>query len=83
MEYKKREVFELEPHYSKHVNALTKENLLGKSSIPAELAYRDWKLAESQSLINDLQKLLASTDPECAAREALILIKQYKVEQGV
>ncbi len=41
------------------------------------------QLTEANQLINDLRKLLASTDPGCAAKEALIQIKQYKVEQGV
>ncbi len=32
----------------------------------------------ADQLINDLRKLLASTDSECATKEALIQIKQYK-----
>ena len=35
------------------------------------------------SLINELRKLIASTDPECASKEALILIGQHKRDQAI
>ncbi len=41
------------------------------------------ELDEANQLINDLRKLLACTDPECAAKEALIQIKRYKADKGV
>ena len=37
----------------------------------------------ADQLINDLRKLLSSTDSECAAKEALIQIKQYKKEHSI
>lgn len=37
--------WELEPHYSKHVLAMTKEGLHSKADIASELAYRDKEIA--------------------------------------
>ena len=34
----------LEPHYTKHVGAMTSESLHSKSSIAAQLAYRDLQI---------------------------------------
>ena len=43
-------------YYSRHVMAMTEEGLNSKSSIAAELAYRDWIIDEQQKLIDELQK---------------------------
>ena len=40
-------------YYSRHVEAMTEEGLNSKSSIAAELAYRDWIIDEQQK---ELQK---------------------------
>lgn len=44
MMYKKRDLCELEPHYTRHVMAMTGEGLHSKSDIAAELAVRDAKI---------------------------------------
>lgn len=46
--YAAREVDQLEPYYSRHVYAMTAEELHSKSAIAAELAVRDKALAESK-----------------------------------
>lgn len=43
-EYYRRQLEKLEPHYSKHVSAMTGEKLHSKSDIAAELAWRDQKI---------------------------------------
>jgi hypothetical protein len=45
-EYGKRDAMSLEPHYSRHVGAMTTEGLHAKSDIAAELAYRDARIAQ-------------------------------------
>lgn len=42
---KNRPARELEPFYSRHVQAMTREDLHSKSDIAKELAYRDMRLA--------------------------------------
>lgn len=42
---------ELEPHYSRHVGAMTSEGLHNKSDIAFQLALRDWKLAALTRII--------------------------------
>ncbi len=44
MMYKKRDLCELEPNYTKHVSAMTGEKLQSKSDIAAELAVRDTQI---------------------------------------
>jgi hypothetical protein len=44
-EYSERDASKLEPYYSRHVAALTDENLLEKSDIAAELGFRDAEIA--------------------------------------
>lgn len=43
-------------YYSRHIMAMTGEGLNSKSSIAAEMAYRDWIIDEQQKLIYELQK---------------------------
>lgn len=43
-EYAERDPEALEPHYNKHVSAMTSERLYEKSAIAAELAYRDARI---------------------------------------
>lgn len=43
-------------YYSRHIMAMTGEGLNSKSSIAAEMAYRDWIIDEQQKLIDELQK---------------------------
>lgn len=40
-QYTERDALALEPHYSRHMLAMTREELNGKWEIAAELAYRD------------------------------------------
>jgi hypothetical protein len=40
-----RDAYSLEPHYSRHVMAMTAEELHAKSDIAAELAFRDKRIA--------------------------------------
>jgi len=56
--YADRDPGELEPWYSRHVNAMTAEGLYAKSAIAAELAYRDRQIKElSDALTWTAQRL--------------------------
>lgn len=48
----------LEPHYSRHVSAMTSEGLYGKSDIAAELAWRDQRIAELETQQHGLLSIL-------------------------
>lgn len=56
--YKQRDLENLEPHYGKHVSAITGEKLHGKSDIAAELAWRDQRIAELEKEIDRRQATL-------------------------
>lgn len=43
-EYAERDPMELEPYFSRHMQAMTAENLHSKAAIAEELAYRDQKI---------------------------------------
>lgn len=53
-EYGQRDAMSLEPHYSRHVSAMTTEHLRAKSDIAAELAFRDKRIAELEMLARDV-----------------------------
>jgi len=55
--YATRDIISQEPYYSKHVFALTAENLHSKSDIAAELAHRDITIAELKNLIQWMQRV--------------------------
>src|SRR4051794_24358643 len=44
--YAGRNPWVLEPHYSRHVAAMTAEGLHSKADIAGELAFRDWRIKE-------------------------------------
>lgn len=54
-EYADRAPWDLEPHYSKHVNAMTKEGLHSKADIAAELAFRDARIAELEAELSQVR----------------------------
>jgi len=59
----------LEPHYSKHVFAMTVEGLHGKGEIAAELAWRDallqkYRTASSSYTGETFEEVRARIDPE-------------------
>ena len=58
--YAKRHGWDLEPHYSRHVSAMTAEGLHSKADIAAELAFRDARIAALEA---DNRRLRAA----CAA----------------
>ena len=51
--YVERNLQELEPHYSKHVNAMTAEALDAKYAIAAELAWRDQEIEKLRGQLED------------------------------
>lgn len=55
-EYAERDTSDLEPHYSRHVNAMTEEDLRRKSEIAAELAYRDKRIADLETSLHEIQR---------------------------
>ncbi len=63
--YKMRPVEDLEPHYSRHVAAMTREKLHAKSDIAAELACRDWKI-ERLTQQHESDKTLVQATEACA-----------------
>lgn len=62
-----RDASALEPHYSRHVMAMTAEDLFHKSDIAAELAFRD---AELERLRRHLASAQADRAEEYRQREA-------------
>lgn len=50
--YAKRDIMELGKFYTRHVDHMTSEGLHDKSSIAAELAYRDWYIAELEEALS-------------------------------
>jgi hypothetical protein len=54
-EYMHRQIEKLEPHYSKHVSAMTVYDLHLKSDIAAELAWRDQKIETLRNLVETLR----------------------------
>jgi hypothetical protein len=44
--------WELEPHYSRHVAAMTEEGLHDKAAIAEQLAWRDKRIAELETKLN-------------------------------
>lgn len=46
--------WELEPHYSRHVSAMTSEGLHSKADIAEQLAWRDKRIEELADLSRDL-----------------------------
>ncbi|MGH1529638.1 hypothetical protein [Yersinia proxima] len=54
-----RNPWELEPYYSRHVIAMTREDLHGKSDIACELAFRDKRIADTEAELLSLREQLA------------------------
>lgn len=52
--YGGRDPHKLEPHYSKHVEAMTREGLIGKHEIAEELAYRDLAIEDLRGRVQFL-----------------------------
>lgn len=52
-DYEDRDPEVLEPHYSKHVHAMTAEGLHSKAAIAAELAFRDVLLEDARQKLAD------------------------------
>ncbi|AXH72139.1 MAG: Eae protein [Siphoviridae sp. ctdc_1] len=48
-------------HYSRHVSAMTREELNSKSDIAAELGWRDWQIEKLQQQVDALAAENAST----------------------
>lgn len=66
--YANRDVRSLEPYYTKHTQAMTRERLEGKSEIAAELAHRDCLIAAARLQHQEMQRYLpvlerAEADP--------------------
>ncbi len=55
-----RNPWELEPYYSRHVIAMTREELHGKSDIACELAFRDKRIADVEAELLSLREQLAA-----------------------
>ena len=57
-QYAERDPVELEPHYIKHVSAMTAEGLHSKSAIAAELAYRDKEIESLRAQLAEAERKL-------------------------
>jgi hypothetical protein len=51
--YADRDPDQLEPHYYRHIMAMTAEDLHRKSAIAAELAYRDQRIERLSELLDE------------------------------
>lgn len=58
-QYADRDPVALEPHYSVHVAAMTREELQAKARIAAELAWRDAQIAELLTLVLRARRFVA------------------------
>jgi hypothetical protein len=68
-EYADRDIMALDKdggHYCRHVMAMTREDLHGKSDIAAELAWRDWRIAQLEA------------SPGAATREGTVAVVVMK-----
>jgi hypothetical protein len=79
----------LEPHYSRHVAAMTAEGLHSKSDIAAELAFRDKEIARLRSALSRvadavsfLAGLFLSMD-ETDARRDKVREAAQRIEDGL
>ncbi len=63
-QYAKRDLEALQPHYIKHVDAMTAEGLHSKSDIAAELAWRDLQIAEARDQVNHYKAMLTKESGE-------------------
>lgn len=76
-EYEDRNAWDLEPHYSKHVSAMTGEGYHGKAAIAAELAHRDNETERLQARVG----VLDADNRDCEERNnRLRLINAEQVE---
>lgn len=60
-QYAERDIMDLDisgNHYSRHISAMTREGLHSKSDIAAELAWRDARIAELESIRAAAEKLV-------------------------
>lgn len=63
-EYATRDIIDQEEYYVRHISALTKEDLRGKSEIAAELAHRDIKINNLKGLVRRLVKQIRLHTPD-------------------
>ena len=73
-EYRNRPTLDkLEPYYSRHISAMTTENLWSKSDIAAELAVRDKRIAELETAARLLtDQMDAVSRPEGMGRAVVL-----------
>jgi len=60
--YADRDTNALEPHYYKHVNAMTTERLHAKSHIAAELAWRDKEIARLRKALSEVRNIASDRE---------------------
>ena len=61
--YAERDPEKLEPYYSRHMEALDKENqLITDSAVAAELAYRDEKIDKLERMLNMAEGLMSGQE---------------------
>jgi len=79
-EYADRDPRKLEPHYSKHVSAMTREALHSKHAIAEELAYRDQKIERLEAVVSAIRRLNINGHPlsdyDTPLRVALAALEQ-------
>jgi len=56
--YAERDPRELEPHFSRHMMAMTAEDLHRKAAIAEELAYRDKRIEELEAVVEAYNQAL-------------------------
>ena len=77
-----RDLPTLEPHYSRHVSALTTEGLHSKSDIAAELAWRDAEIARLQAERVTPKETSANPSPELWRRGSYYAARIEGYENG-
>ncbi len=70
--YADRKPWDLEPHYARHMNAMTAEGLHEKSAIAEELAFRDQVIEAAEATLDDEESAHQETLALLARRDALL-----------
>lgn len=80
---KKRDLIKLEPHYTKHVAAMTDENLHSKGEIAAELASRDQHIEVLDKSVESLTMDLGLSEITKGMRkETIAVLEQVLVKRN-
>lgn len=77
--YPQHRLWELEPHYSHHVSAMTTEQLHSKSDIAEQLAWRDQAIDALRARVEELDKLATERGAKLASDTHKIATSSWNI----